>query len=414
MILLIFLIQNWFQPARKIRWDIVAFFVAAALLPLLWAPSRHWEIFALFLNLALILAILKIADRFFQRTNQKISNCKDKIAAIENRLKLLTQENNFYSARSGHLKSQLGARQKLASFTREMGTLLDPEKIKEKFTEKVQALFPNERVLLRTTPLTSDPIDIYVNEQKSSILIKDFVADPRFSIHKNSSNAGIKTKSAMATPLMLEKNILGLVKVDSETTSRFQESDLQQLELYAHIAMLALENALLFSRVNAMATQDGLTGLATHRIFQEKLIEELLRSARYHTALSLILLDIDHFKAVNDHYGHLSGDRVLREVGKILTSQSRAVDFAARYGGEEFAMILPEIDLAQTFEFAENLRQRILHCQFRESAQIFNVSVSIGCASFPRDAQIASQLIRKADERLYKAKSLGRNRVIID
>jgi diguanylate cyclase (GGDEF)-like protein len=125
------------------------------------------------------------------------------------------------------------------------------------------------------------------------------------------------------------------------------------------------------------------------------------------------MLDIDHFKLVNDRHGHLAGDHVLKTIGQILLLSCREVDFAARYGGEEFTLILPGIDAKEAWTAAENIRRKISEQQMAVSGRIFNVSVSIGCAFFPQDAQIASQLIRSADERLYRAKSMGRNRVIV-
>src|SRR6185436_14288918 len=194
--------------------------------------------------------------------------------------------------------------------------------------------------------------------------------------------------------------------------ARFSETDLQELEVYAYLATLALENARLFSEINALATRDGLTGLATQRIFHERLTEEVLRAARYRTPVCLIMADIDHFKQVNDQRGHLAGDAVLKEVGQILLGRARPVDLAARYGGEEFCLILPGVSAQESKKLAEEIRREIETRAMGSGGTAFSVTASFGCASFPEDAQTASQLVRKADERMYAAKSQGRNRVI--
>jgi diguanylate cyclase (GGDEF)-like protein len=219
-------------------------------------------------------------------------------------------------------------------------------------------------------------------------------------------------RSIIAAPMLIDRNFMGLLRIDSGTPSRFQEVDLQQLELYAHLSTLALENARLFDKINSLATKDGLTGLATHRVFQEKLADEIQRAARYRTPLALVMLDIDHFKAVNDTHGHLGGDQVLKEVSRIIADHCRPVDFAARYGGEEFCLILPETGLAQARELAERLRLAVQSRGIALPRQTIAVTVSLGCAAFPDEAQTPPQLIRTADQRLYRAKSSGRNRVV--
>lgn len=162
-----------------------------------------------------------------------------------------------------------------------------------------------------------------------------------------------------------------------------------------------------------LATHDGLTGLLNHREFQRLLSIEIERSQRYKHNLSLLIVDIDHFKVVNDTYGHHTGDIVLRALAAQMRQLVRGIDYAARYGGEEFTIILPEMSATNALAAAERLRKSIANQSIvLDERQVVNVTVSIGVATFPEDADSKNKLIATADRALYAAKSAGRNRVL--
>jgi diguanylate cyclase (GGDEF)-like protein len=152
-----------------------------------------------------------------------------------------------------------------------------------------------------------------------------------------------------------------------------------------------------------------LTGLYNHRYFYHLLETELKRARRYGRSLSLIMLDIDHFKQFNDRFGHLSGDEALRCLAQILRKNSRGVDMVARYGGEEFAIILPETDLPQGSIQAERLRAAAAEQEWPES----QLTISLGAAALTADMARAEDLVRDADRALYEAKNAGRNQVCL-
>jgi len=166
-------------------------------------------------------------------------------------------------------------------------------------------------------------------------------------------------------------------------------------------------------RLAALATTDPLTQLFNRRAFLERLNVELDRARRYGHSLSLLVVDVDHFKAINDTAGHLVGDRVLGELGAVLSSTVRAVDVVARYGGEEFVVLLPETTLDGGVAFAERLRE-LLECKrFTGRPELpVQLTVSVGVASYP-DSHVhsADDLFARADEALYRAKQAGRNQV---
>jgi diguanylate cyclase (GGDEF)-like protein len=176
-----------------------------------------------------------------------------------------------------------------------------------------------------------------------------------------------------------------------------------------------LQKSKTYRKLEVEATVDEKTGLANYRVFHKRLREEWERSERYKLPLSIVMLDLDDFKRVNDTVGHLAGDRVLREFAVLVSGGARATDLAARYGGEEFAMILPHTDRTRAERVAERVRAAVYEFSFLEPDQPLRVTVSAGVATFDDTPEIASaeQLIAAADRALYAAKNAGKNRVIV-
>jgi diguanylate cyclase (GGDEF)-like protein len=162
-----------------------------------------------------------------------------------------------------------------------------------------------------------------------------------------------------------------------------------------------------------LATTDVLTGVFNRRVLLERLELELRRCRRYGTRLCVLLLDLDHFKRINDAHGHLAGDAVLVAVGQLLRTRVRGTDVAGRYGGEEFGVLLPETDLEAGRELAERLRHHLAAEVFTSAGNSFRVTCSIGVAHFMEAKQKATDLLQAADEALYRAKEQGRDRVCV-
>jgi len=185
-------------------------------------------------------------------------------------------------------------------------------------------------------------------------------------------------------------------------------------ELEAKIHERTHELAEANARLAQLAVTDGLTGLYNHRHFHERLTLEVERSQRSGLPLSLLMLDVDHFKQFNDTYGHPAGDEVLRQLARVLGDARRANDVVARYGGEEFAVILVDTAKFTAAKVAERVRERVVANDFSDAApRAGRLSVSIGVATFPDDGTDAEALVRAADTALYTAKRAGRNRVVL-
>jgi len=241
----------------------------------------------------------------------------------------------------------------------------------------------------------------------NSIIVNEGHKDPLFKSYDNNLEFEKTISSLISVPLKIKDRVTGVINgVNKVNSEPFTEEDQRLLEALAQQAAMAVEHARLYE----LAITDGLTKLFIHRYFQARLEEEMVRAKRYHTACSLILFDIDHFKKFNDTYGHQQGDVVLIEVAKLTKQTVReTVDIPARYGGEEFAIILPETDAKGAHLVAERLRKTVEAYDFPGQEKALKVTISLGVATFPDHASVKSVLIKKADMALYECKGRGRN-----
>jgi len=219
-------------------------------------------------------------------------------------------------------------------------------------------------------------------------------------------------RSILYVPFFAENQLRGVVMISSGTPDIFSESQIENMKIIASQIAISLEKVYLYEEVQQMSITDSLTGLYVHRHFQEKLENELKRSSRYEHNLSLVIGDIDYFKKINDTYGHLAGDYILKNIALTLKNFTKPIDTVARYGGEEFVLIFPDCDKETAFLRAEKIRKEIQKQNFKFMNFDIKVTMSMGVAAFPGDAISRRSLIDKADKMLYKAKEEGRNRVI--
>jgi diguanylate cyclase (GGDEF)-like protein len=202
-----------------------------------------------------------------------------------------------------------------------------------------------------------------------------------------------------------------VIAVQSSRVAAFGPESQRLLEALALQIASALQNAHLYE----LAMVDGLTGLYVRRYFDARIEEEIERSRRYMTAFSVIMMDVDDFKKLNDAYGHLVGDRVLKAISNVIKAQMRGVDTATRYGGEELAVILPRTEMVGAYNLAERIREGIAELRITtddEPSRVLGVTASLGIAAYPESkAADGTDLVRRADRALYRAKKMGKNRV---
>lgn len=216
----------------------------------------------------------------------------------------------------------------------------------------------------------------------------------------------------LEVPLRVAQEPVGILRLQRGSEEPFEPYQVELIKAVTTSLALALRNAEAHQQVQSQALTDGLTNLLNRRAFSNILTREFREAERYRTPLCLIMLDVDHFKSVNDRFGHPVGDRLLQEVAGLIGQAIRTVDIATRYGGEEFAIILPRTDVAQAQVLANRIRELLAQQAFLADSARFGLTVSMGIAQAP-DPQIATvdDFVAAADEALYRAKTCGRNRV---
>jgi len=225
-----------------------------------------------------------------------------------------------------------------------------------------------------------------------------------------------KTKSigsVVLLPLLYEKELMGILALFSEETNAFSPLQIDLLKVLGNQASISMVNARFHAEIERLAVTDGLTGLFNHRHFQERLSQEFGRLERFSEPISLLLIDIDYFKKVNDTYGHPVGDAVLKGVAEKIRKTVRTIDIPARYGGEEFAVILLNTDAKGAMNMAERLRKTVMNTEFSSEQKPFHVTISIGISTYAEGIKEGrEEFIERADKSLYHAKRNGRNRSV--
>ncbi|HAU1836218.1 TPA: diguanylate cyclase [Legionella pneumophila] len=218
--------------------------------------------------------------------------------------------------------------------------------------------------------------------------------------------------SLLCVPLMAQNDIYGLLYL--EVGLEFDENQQLLITAFAELTALALANVRLRENLRYQSIRDPLTGLYNRRYLEDFLFKQLHQAERTKASFAILMLDLDHFKKINDTFGHDAGDLVLKELGQILNSDIRLGDIAARYGGEEFVLLLYDIDAQAAKMKAENLRSAISNLQVKYGAQpVGQITASIGISVYPDDAKSPAEVIEAADKALYQAKNKGRNKVIL-
>ncbi|HNW34976.1 MAG TPA: diguanylate cyclase [Candidatus Ozemobacteraceae bacterium] len=244
--------------------------------------------------------------------------------------------------------------------------------------------------------------------EDQKLLLDNNPSEPNFKPYPGET--GTMIRNIMCLPLLVEKRSIGVMNIVNKRDEGFTEADTAFAGTMASQIALTIEKARLYE----LSITDGLTKLFVHRYFQVALDNELKRAKRYGSCVSLILLDIDHFKQFNDAYGHQMGDRVLSLTALILREAIRSIDVPCRYGGEEFVVVLPETDAQNTLGVAERIRKTVEAYDYPGlDGGFLKVTVSLGIASFPEHGTEKMDLIKRADEAMYWSKEAGRNRVSI-
>ncbi len=252
----------------------------------------------------------------------------------------------------------------------------------------------------------------WVAREKKPLLVADVHGDPRFS-KKADEMSHFTTQSIICVPLLTRGKCLGVIELINKVEDEgFVEDDLLVLTTLADFTAIAIENAIFLNKVHELTITDDLTKLYNSRFLHSRLEYEVERAKRFKHDLSMIFLDLDHFKDVNDNYGHLAGSKLLKEMARLILSMIRNVDMACRYGGDEFIIMMPGTTKKNAATVAEKLRSAMSEEVFLKDEGInIRLTGSFGVASFPADADNKDGLIHMADNAMYAIKSRNRNGV---
>jgi diguanylate cyclase (GGDEF)-like protein len=280
--------------------------------------------------------------------------------------------------------------------------LFQEESCPSVFTQEVVKNMVNVFSLLRGEPIDVERITLQIEKRKLGP--KQMLMDPRATL-----------KSHLTLPLAVEGEILGCVSINSHQPNVFDAQKLQFFSVIGYQMAASLKHLQRLSSVKKEAIHDTLTGIVNRRYFEERLKTETQKAFSSHSNLSIIMIDIDHFKRVNDTFGHAGGDKVLRDVASLLkNSVRRQDDMVARYGGEEFVLILPGAPLDATSMIADRIRRSIENTPFDIGQAQIHLTISLGVSSFPtHQAKSKEELVKMADTALYGAKRGGRNQVCV-
>ncbi|OGP56211.1 MAG: diguanylate cyclase [Deltaproteobacteria bacterium RBG_13_61_14] len=249
----------------------------------------------------------------------------------------------------------------------------------------------------------------WVAQHGQPLITEDASQDPRFAKWVD-QKTGFETKSMVCLPLISKGRTLGVIELLNTVRGHFSERDIELLVALADFTAIAVENARYVKRIKDLSIVDDVTGLYNSRHLHALLETEISRAVRYSAPFSVIFLDLDYFKLVNDNHGHLVGSRLLREIGQVLRFNLRTVDWATRYGGDEFVLILPRTGRKEALLVAQRLRHALNGTVFLKSEKLnIRITASFGIATFPEDAKSKEDAIRLADQAMYRVKRSTRD-----
>lgn len=252
----------------------------------------------------------------------------------------------------------------------------------------------------------------WVAKEKKPVLVPDVSKDSRFSKKADDASKFV-TKSVVCVPLVNHGRCYGVIElINKVEDGNFGDEDLMMLTTIADYTAIAIENAVFFNKVQELTVTDDLTKLYNSRFMHSRLDHEVERARRFKYDLSMIFIDLDYFKDVNDNYGHLRGSKLLTEIAQLFVRMLRTIDIACRYGGDEFLIIMPSTTKDNARLVAEKLRKALEDAVFlRDEGLNIKLTASFGVASFPLDSTDKDDLIHKADNAMYKVKNSTRNGV---
>lgn len=251
----------------------------------------------------------------------------------------------------------------------------------------------------------------WVAKHGERLVVPDVMNDPRFAKRIDEMTKW-ETRSIICVPLRSKHRVLGVIQLVNVNMKHFNDQEVFFLQSLCDYAAIAIENARSVERIQELTITDDCTGLFNARHLYKTLETEVYRSSRFGYEFTVLFIDLDHFKQVNDTHGHLIGSKLLNEIGYLIKAQLRLIDYAFRYGGDEFVVLLPQTGKDAALVVARRLRDSMRTSMFcSEEGLNLNVRASIGLATYPHDAKTPHDVIRQADEMMYLVKNTTRDNI---
>jgi diguanylate cyclase (GGDEF)-like protein len=290
--------------------------------------------------------------------------------------------------------------------------LLVDEETGELVFEKITGKKEDRKKIKKIRLKIGEGIAGWVAQEGIPVVVPDVAIDERF-YPRVDTETDFRTKSLMCVPIRSKGSILGVLEITNKTKGEpFTKDDLNLLMRLVDHAAIAIERASLYQKMAELSVTDDLTKLFNTRYLDRTLMIEIARCKRHRSSLALIFMDIDHFKSINDNYGHLVGSKLLVEMGQLLIRSLRTIDIVARYGGDEFVIVLPQTVPNSAVQIAERIRKSVERNIFlKKEGYSLHLTASFGVASYPESAQSKEDLLRLADEAMYRVKYQTRNGV---
>lgn len=253
----------------------------------------------------------------------------------------------------------------------------------------------------------------WVAKHGESLIVPDVMTDPRFAKRIDEMTKW-KTRSIICVPLKSKHRVLAVIQLINCAVEAFSDSEMFFLHALCDYAAIAIDNARAVEKIQELTITDDCTGLYNARHLYKTLEQEVYRSQRFDYEFSVLFLDLDHFKQVNDTHGHLIGSKLLADLGWRIKAQLRLIDYAFRYGGDEFVVLLPQTGKEQAVVVAKRLRDMLRERPFdMDNGLELNIQCSMGLATYPQDAKSAHEIIRQADEMMYLVKNTSRDNIAV-
>jgi len=414
---------------KKTKLTFICFFVFSSVWLFSILSNRIGIITAFTCILILSVALFSIFLRYQRRqkdTALKMEECQETINLIQSEL-------NIQKEQLKNIPEQIRKLNLFKTLIEEVSQIQEPYEIYAFINQRMKLIFPDLDLSMiyiikqnklnlvssykqnNSNPIEDkqgDILDYWVIKHNQPLIIEDINREFRFDLEQISSLKNRVINSLLISPISLGKRVLGTIRIESKEKLSFSFEDLRVLSVIADIAGISIDRAEVFQKVQELAIKDGLTGLYLRSYFNERLEKEIKRAFINSSPIGVILADIDHFKRINDKYGHVVGDLVIKQLSRILKqSIGNSGNIVARFGGEEFIAFLISSSKEETVKVAESIKEKVSSNPVTFRRNKINFTISIGVAAFLEDSKYLEELIRKTDTALYKAKKSGRNKV---